>query len=109
MMNVKVKFHDTFIMYNFVFIVINSLYSKTKAFQKHEYSCHNFLSPGKENVSERERERRGRWGQNNTVIHNVTCLHPVFGPPFTPCLLFQWYPQSKDILLNLSMKCSNSV
>jgi hypothetical protein len=56
---------------------------------------------------ERERER-GRWGQNNTVIHRVTCLHPVFGPPFTPYPLFQWYPQSKDILLNLSMKCSNS-
>jgi hypothetical protein len=29
------------------------------------------------------------------------CLHTVFGP----YLLFQWYPQSKDILLNLSMKC----
>jgi hypothetical protein len=24
------------------------------------------------------------------------------------CLLFQWYPQSKDVLLNLSMKCWNS-
>jgi len=43
------------------------------------------------------------------------CLHPVFGPPFTPYPLFQWYPQSKDILLNLSIemlqlstKCSNA-
>ncbi len=27
---------------------------------------------------------------------------------FTPCPLFQWYPQSKKILLNLSMKCWNS-
>jgi hypothetical protein len=59
----KVKFHDTFIMYNFVFIVMNSLYSKTKAFQKHEYSCHNFLSPRKENVSEREREKGGDGGK----------------------------------------------
>ncbi len=27
------------------------------------------------------------------------CFHPLFGPPFTP------YPQSKEILLNLSIKC----
>ncbi len=33
---------------------------------------------------------------------------PVFGPPFTPYPLFQWYLQSKDILLNLRMKCWNS-
>jgi hypothetical protein len=26
----------------------------------------------------------------------------------TPYPLFQWYPQSKDILLNLHMKCRNS-
>jgi hypothetical protein len=36
------------------------------------------------------------------------CLYPVFGPPFTPYPLFQWYPQSKDILMNLSMECSYS-
>jgi len=36
-------------------------------------------------------------------------LHPVFGPAFTPIYpLFQWYPQSEKILLNLSMKCWNS-
>jgi len=33
------------------------------------------------------------------------CLHPRFGP-LSP--LSQWYPQSKEILLNLSMKCWNS-
>ncbi len=32
----------------------------------------------------------------------------MFGPPFTPYPHFQWYPQSKDILLNLYMKCWNS-
>jgi hypothetical protein len=32
-------------------------------------------------------------------------LHPVFGPAFTLYPLFQWYGQSKEILLNLSMKC----
>jgi hypothetical protein len=42
------------------------------------------------------------------VIHKVTRLHPVFGPAFTPYPLFQWYLQSKEILLNLSMKCWNS-
>ncbi len=30
-------------------------------------------------------------------------------PVFTPYPLFQWYPQSTDSLLNLSMKCRNSV
>jgi hypothetical protein len=35
-------------------------------------------------------------------------FHSVFGPPFTPKRLFQWYPQSKEILLNVSMTCSNS-
>ncbi len=35
-------------------------------------------------------------------------FHPVFGPAFTPYPLFQWCPQSKEILLNLSMKCWNS-
>jgi len=28
---------------------------------------------------------------------------------FHPYPLFQWYPKSKDILSNLSMKCSNSL
>jgi hypothetical protein len=42
------------------------------------------------------------------VIHKVTCLHPVFGPAFTPYPLFQWYRQTKEILLILSMKCWNS-
>jgi hypothetical protein len=27
---------------------------------------------------------------------------------FTPYPLFQWYPQSNEVLLNLSMKCWNS-
>jgi hypothetical protein len=31
------------------------------------------------------------------------CLHPLFGPAFTPYPLFQWYPQSNEILLNLSV------
>jgi hypothetical protein len=37
------------------------------------------------------------------------CFHPVFGPAFTPYPLSQWYPQSKENLLILSMKCWNSV
>jgi hypothetical protein len=36
------------------------------------------------------------------------CLHPEFGPAFTPYPFFQWYLQSNEILLNLSMKCWNS-
>jgi hypothetical protein len=31
-------------------------------------------------------------------------LCPLFGRAFTPYPLFQWYPQSKEILLNLSIK-----
>jgi hypothetical protein len=38
----------------------------------------------------------------------ASCLHPVFGPPFTHYPLFQCYPQSNEILSNLSMKCWNS-
>ncbi len=34
--------------------------------------------------------------------------HPVFGPAFTLYPLFQWYLQSKEILLNLSTNCQNS-
>ncbi len=34
------------------------------------------------------------------------CL-PVFGPAFTPYHVVEWYLQSKEILLNLSMKCWN--
>jgi hypothetical protein len=30
--------------------------------------------------------------------------HPAFGPASIPHPLFQWYPQSNEILLNLSMK-----
>jgi hypothetical protein len=42
-------------------------------------------------------------------LKSPPCLHPVFGPVFTPLSpLFQWYLQSKDILLNLKMKCWNS-
>jgi hypothetical protein len=36
------------------------------------------------------------------VIHKVTL-------PFTPYPLFQWYPQSKEILLNLNMKWGSRV
>jgi len=39
-------------------------------------------------------------------ISKKCSLHPVCGPPFTPSSLFQWYPQSSDILVNLSMKCT---
>ncbi len=45
------------------------------------------------------------------LIHTFEkpCLHPVSGRPFTPYPLFQWYLRSKEILINLSMKGSNSV
>ncbi len=42
------------------------------------------------------------------VIHQVAlcfALSPVLLPPYP---LFQWYPQSKEILLSLGMKCWNS-
>jgi len=41
----------------------------------------------------------------NRVIHKVTLASPYLGPAFSPYPLFQ---QSKDILLNLGMKCSHS-
>jgi hypothetical protein len=34
--------------------------------------------------------------------------HPVFGLASTPYPHFQWYPQRKEILIYLNMKCWNS-
>ncbi len=34
-------------------------------------------------------------------------LHPGFGPAFNPFPLLQWYLQSNEIWLNLSMRCWN--
>jgi hypothetical protein len=50
------------------------------------------------------------WGNlycacNRVICKSHPCLHPVFGPAFTPV---PWYPQSNEILLSLSMKCWNS-
>ncbi len=45
----------------------------------------------------------------HSPVHQRGWMVHIFGLPFTPYPLFQWYPQSKDILLNLSMKCSNSL
>jgi len=42
------------------------------------------------------------------LICKVTLSSPCLWASFHPYPLFQWYPYSKDILLNLSMKCWNS-
>jgi hypothetical protein len=34
----------------------------------------------------------------------MAALNLVFGPGFIPYTLFQWYPESKEILLNLSIE-----
>ncbi len=41
------------------------------------------------------------WYMTCETIELLVKSHPVFGPAFTPYPLFQWYPQSKEILLNL--------
>jgi hypothetical protein len=46
-----------------------------------------------------------KFSSNNRVIWKVTLSSPCLSPPYP---LFQWYPQSNEILLNLSMKCWNS-
>jgi len=51
----------------------------------------------------------GRLDRTLELSGKKPCLHPVFGRPFTPYPVFQRYPQSKDNLINLSMKCYNSV
>jgi hypothetical protein len=47
-----------------------------------------------------------------TIIIELSVKSPSVSPPissaFTPYPLFQWYPQSREILLNLGMKCWNS-
>jgi hypothetical protein len=49
-----------------------------------------------------------RFSQNNRVIHKVTLSFTSIPSVFTSYPLFEWYLQSKEILLNLSMKCWNS-
>jgi hypothetical protein len=39
---------------------------------------------------------------------NSPCVSPPISSAFAPYPLFQWYPQSQEILLNLGMKCCNS-
>ncbi len=47
-----------------------------------------------------------------TVLIELSRQSPSVSPPisfaFAPYPLFQWYPQSKENLLNLGMKCWNS-
>ncbi len=54
-----------------------------------------------------------RFGINNLslasrVMCKLTLSSPCLWPAFSPHPLFQWYLQSKKILLNLSLKCRNS-
>jgi len=53
------------------------------------------------------------WGENVDWFE-LSAKSPSVSPSissfsFTPYPLFQWYPQSKEILLNLGMKCWNSI
>jgi hypothetical protein len=47
-------------------------------------------------------------GKSLELLEKSPCPHPLFGRAFSRYPLFQWCPQSKEILLNLSMKCWNS-
>jgi hypothetical protein len=42
--------------------------------------------------------------ESNRDILKSPSLHPIFGPPFTPKPLFQWYLQSKKFLLTFNAK-----
>jgi hypothetical protein len=45
---------------------------------------------------------------NRVILKSHPLFHllsPLLSPPYP---LFQWYPQSKEILLNLGMKCVNA-
>ncbi len=52
--------------------------------------------------------KRYQWKWHIKVIHKVTLSFTPFSFAFAPYPLFQWYPQRKQILLNLGMKCWNS-
>jgi hypothetical protein len=45
--------------------------------------------------------------QSKEILLNLSVFIMSLGPTFTAYPLFQWYPQSKEILLNLSVKCWN--
>ncbi len=49
--------------------------------------------------------KRYQWKWHIKVIHKVTLCFTPFSFAFAPYPLFQWYPQRKQILLNLGMKC----
>jgi hypothetical protein len=69
------------------------------------------MKPGSNSVEDHPQLSHNRHPVDGALVGAGSlwpCLYPVFGPPFTPYPLFQWYPQSKDILMNLSMKCSYS-
>ncbi len=61
--------------------------------------------PDLENWQKRK-EKKKIW------ILELSVKSPSLSPPissgFVPYPLFQWYPQSKEILLNLGTKCWNS-
>ncbi len=52
--------------------------------------------------------KSSNWRMFIRVIRKLTLSSPSIWASFYPYPLFQWYPQSKDILLNLSIKCWNS-
>ncbi len=52
--------------------------------------------------------KRYQWKWHIKVIHKVTLCFTPFSFAFAHYPLFQWYPQRKQILLNLGMKCWNS-
>ncbi len=46
------------------------------------------------------------FGGTLELLEKSPCPHPLFGRAFSSRYpLFQWCPESKEILLNLSMKC----
>jgi len=50
--------------------------------------------------------------EHSLIVLELSIKSPSVSPPissaFAPYPLFQWYPQSKENLLDLGMKCSNS-
>jgi hypothetical protein len=67
----------------------------------------NFMDISKERISEcSEDQIQAQSNHNFMVMANKVIRKVILF--FTPYPLFQWYPQSKEILLNLSMKCWNS-
>jgi hypothetical protein len=91
----------------------NSSFVTTFGFWTYLLDKFESLQEKKERVSQQEPQQKNttmypRIIENPPFTTFTKVIHKVIIISFTLYTLFQWYLQSNEILLNLSMKCSSS-